>query len=146
MNQFITDANVIFSCLISGRDQYLHVVAENKFYLPDFALTEIQIYQELITAKSPMAGQQLRDYTLHLFEKLIVVPNFLISTQSYYQAFMLCKEIDEKDTVYVALSLEFGYPLLTKDTELVLGLRQRGFVNVVLLSEFLDEKNNTGKI
>ncbi len=139
MNQFITDANVIFSCLISGREQYLHIVTENKFYLPDFALTEIQIYQELITRKSPMAGQRLRDYTLHLFEKLIIVPNFLISTQNYYQAFILCKDIDEKDTVYVALSLEFGYPLLTKDVELTLGLRQKGFENVILLSEFLEE-------
>lgn len=141
MNQFITDANVIFSCLISGREQYLRIVTENKFYLPDFALTEIQIYQELITEKSPMAGQRLRDYTLHLFEKLIVVPNFLISTQNYYQAFLLCKDIDEKDTVYIALSLEFGYPLLTKDEELTLGLRQKGFTNIILLREFFDSIN-----
>ncbi|MFN8346450.1 MAG: PIN domain-containing protein [Spirosomataceae bacterium] len=138
MNQFVTDANVIFGCLISGREQYLRLVTEKKFYLPDFALTEIQIYQELITEKSPMIGHKLRDYTLRLFEKLIIVPNFLISTQSYYQAFLLCKDIDEKDTVYVALSLEFGYPLLTRDEELTLGLRQKGFTNIILLKEFFD--------
>lgn len=95
MNQFITDANVIFSCLISGRDQYLHIIAENKFYLPDFALTEIQIYQELITGKSAMAGQQLRDYTLHLFEKLIVVPLtwlYLLQTSKLTSS---CNTVDE---------------------------------------------------
>jgi predicted nucleic acid-binding protein len=54
---------------------------------------------------------------------------------------MLCKDIDEKDTVYVALSLEFGYPLLTKDAEPALGLRQKGFINVVLLTEFLEVRN-----
>lgn len=64
-----------------------------------------------------MVGQRLRDYTLHLFEKLVVVPNFLISTQNYFQAFLLCKDIDEKDTVYITLSLELGYPLLTKDED-----------------------------
>jgi predicted nucleic acid-binding protein len=139
--QFVTDANVIFSCLISGKEQYLHIVSENKFYLPDFALTEIQLYQELITEKSRISGQKFREYTLYLFEKLIVVPNFLISNHHYYQAFMLCKDIDEKDTVYVALSLEFGYPLLTKDDRLALGLRQKGFTNIVLLKELFDNLN-----
>jgi predicted nucleic acid-binding protein len=139
LSRFITDANVIFNCLLSGRDQYLRIVTENKFYLPDFALTEIQFYQELILEKSPMTGQKLRDYTLQLFEKLIVVPNFLISTHHFYQAFVLCKDIDEKDTVYVALSIEFGYPLLTKDEELAKGLRKKGFTNVLLLREFLEE-------
>jgi predicted nucleic acid-binding protein len=95
----------------------------------------------LITEKSPIASQKLRDYTLRLFEKLIIVPNFLISTQNYYQAFILCKDIDEKDTVYVALSLEFGYPLLTKDEELAFKLRQKGFTNVILLREFFDSMN-----
>lgn len=54
---------------------------------------------------------------------------------------MLCKDIDEKDTVYVALSLEFGYPLLTKDDRLALGLRQKGFTNVVLLKELFGNLN-----
>lgn len=66
--QFVTDANVIFSCLISGKEQYLHIVSENKFYLPDFALTEIQLYQELITENLEFQAKNFVN-TLYIYSK-----------------------------------------------------------------------------
>lgn len=51
---------------------------------------------------------------------------------------MLCKDIDEKDTPYIALALEFQINLLTKDEELAKGLRSKGFTNVITLTEFFN--------
>jgi predicted nucleic acid-binding protein len=141
LKSFVTDANVLFSCLISGKADYIDLFEKYQFYLPDFALTELQFYQNLIHLKTKLAPQSLQTFTLGMFEKIIVVPNLLISTQNYLQAFHLCKDIDEKDTVYVALSIELDMPLLTRDKQLIEGLIQKGFSNVLSFTDFMNKTN-----
>ena len=51
---------------------------------------------------------------------------------------MLCRDIDPKDTDYVALSLELNHPLLTRDKPLADGLRAKGYTNLVLLDELFE--------
>ena len=141
MNAYVVDANTIFSAVISGKEDYLRAFAPNIFYLPDFALGEIQRYQELLLNKTKLPPEELRSFTLRLFSKLTVVPNFLISTKSYLDAFLLCKDIDEDDTPYLALAIEFDITLLTKDEELIVGLRKNGFEKVISLTEFLKKQS-----
>lgn len=77
----------------------------------------------------------LKNYTLALFKHLTVVPNLLISTASYYEAFQLCKDVDEKDMVYVALAIALDLPLLTRDNALITGLAQHGFSQTLRFSD-----------
>ncbi|MFD2570125.1 PIN domain-containing protein [Spirosoma soli] len=72
---------------------------------------------------------------------MTVVPNLLITTQNYYQAFLLCKDIDQKDTAYVALALQLNIPLLTRDKPFAHGLRLRGFTNIVTLDELFSQND-----
>lgn len=81
---FIVDANVLFSFLISGHDQYLRFLTDNRIYTPDFALEEIQLYQDRILKRTKLDTTAFGSFTLALFEQLTVVPNMLITTQSYY--------------------------------------------------------------
>lgn len=80
---------------------------------------------------------------MQVFSKLTVVPNLLISTNYYYEAFLLCRDVDENATVYVAFSLALNHPLLTRDKPLTLGLRAKGFTNVVLLDELFAQTDDT---
>jgi len=93
----------------------------------------------LILSKTKIEPQKLRDYTLRLFKNIIVVPNLIISNQSYYKAFDLCKNVDEKDTPYLALSIELEISLLTQDGKLATHLKQEGFDKVISLKDFLSE-------
>ncbi len=138
MRSYVVDANAIFSAVISGREIYIQAFAANTFYVPDFTLDEIQQYQLLLLNKTKLAPEALRVFTLRLFSNLIVVPNFLISTASYVEAFRYCKDIDEKDTAYVALSIEFDIELVSKDEVLVAGLRKKGYKKILSLQEFLE--------
>ena len=110
--------------------------SDSKFFLPDFALTEIQKYQPEILRKTKLTFEELKAYTLGIFDRLTVVPNLVVSTQSYLQAFHYCKDIDEKDTPYLALAIEFDIDLLTNDIELIEGLRGKGYSKVIALHEF----------
>ena len=141
MSAYVVDANTIFSAVISGKEAYIQTFAPNTFFLPDFALSEIQQYQELILSKTKLPPEELRSFTLRLFSRITVVPNFLISTKSYFDAFQLCKDIDENDTAYLALALEFDVTLLSKDEVLVAGLRRKGFKKVLSLTEFMKNIN-----
>lgn len=138
MNRYVIDANIIFSSLISGKEIYPKFFAENRLYMPDFALTEIQYYQELLLQKTKLSVESFRNFALSLFSNITVVPNFLISTESYYNAFMLCKDIDEKDTSYIALAIEFDITLVTKDEKLAKGLRDKGFNKVITIKELFE--------
>lgn len=138
MKKYVTDANILFSCLISGNEKYKRIFKECRLYLPDFGLSEIQEHQAEILSKTKVSATDLRNFTLSLFDYLIVVPNFLISTESYFKAFHLCKDIDEDDTPYLALSIEFELPLLTNDRVLADGLRKKGYDNIITLTELFD--------
>ena len=46
-------------------------------------------------------------------------------------------DIDIKDSVYVALSIELNVPLITRDKKLYLGLRKKKFENIILFENFL---------
>ncbi|MEM8524486.1 MAG: PIN domain-containing protein [Bacteroidota bacterium] len=83
MKLYISDANVIFSALISGRELYQKIVANYKFYPPDFALAEIQKYQALLLEKTKLKEDALREYTIQLFSEVVIVSDFLISDRSY---------------------------------------------------------------
>ena len=139
MTNYVADANIIFSALISGKTAYLKLVTENHIYLPDYALEELQEYQNLIFEKTKQTPTALKDYTLELFKRITVLPNYIISLRNHLVAFELCKDIDRKDMVYLALALEFDYTLLTRDKPLADGLRAKGFTNIILLDELFDQ-------
>jgi len=143
MNRYVSDSNIIFSGLISGKTDYIDLVTDNHLYLPDFALVELQEYQQVIWEKTRQKPDELKAFTLALFDKITVVPNLLISLPNYRIAYELCKDIDPKDMTYVALSIELVYPLLTRDKPLADGLRTNGFTNVITLDELFRQRNPT---
>lgn len=50
-----------------------------------------------------------------------------VTNESIQKAYELCKNVDEKDTPFVALTLELEGELWTGDKALKEGLRARGF-------------------
>lgn len=51
-----------------------------------------------------------------------------MSIGSWTEAWWLCRDVDENDTAYVALTLELNGRLWTGDKELEIGLRKKGFL------------------
>ena len=124
---------------ISGRREYLKLIKRVKLLTPDYAMTELQEHQELILSKTKLEKAELANYSLDILNDILVVPNFLVTNQSYLQAYNWCKDIDLDDIAYVALSIEFDTCLVTRDMILYEGLKQKGFQNIISWKEFLRE-------
>jgi predicted nucleic acid-binding protein len=142
MKRYIIDANVIFSALISGREEYLRMFTEFEILIPDFALAEMQIHQNRILEDSRINTNTFQAFTLQVFRHITVIPNMLISNRSYLAAWQLCRDIDEKDTAYLAASIEFDIELVSKDAKLIEGLRKKGFYKIISLQRFFEILEN----
>ena len=67
-------------------------------------------------------------YLLHLIiERITFVALERIDATNIRNAWKLCKDIDEKDFTYVALTLELDGQFWTGDRKLIDGLRPKGF-------------------
>ncbi len=62
--EYVIDANVLFSFLISGRKDYLTFLTDNRVYTTDFVFEEIQLHQEVIIQRTKLPLEQFQKFVL----------------------------------------------------------------------------------
>lgn len=137
--KIVVDSNIIFSALISGKEIYLEILQKHKAYIPDIVLFELLKYESRLIKKCKVKEDAFRMFTQLLFEVVTVIPKFAISSMNWQKAYELCKGVDEKDTPFVALSLELDAPLWTNDKKLSNGIKKKGFDRFITVDELLKE-------
>ncbi len=137
MVDYIIDANVLISMLISGKSAYKQVLKTYRFIMPDYALFEVNTYKNIIREKRKMKENELKEWTYFVFSNVIILPEYVLSQESWDKAQTLLQDIDLKDTHYVALSMELDLPLLTRDKPIYKGLRKQGYRKMMLFEDFL---------
>lgn len=123
----VIDSNIIFSAIISGKQFYIDIIQSNEFYTPDIVFIELEKYETRIIEKSRLPVEDFRKFVKMLFEEIVVIPKMAISKENWQKAYNLCKDVDEKDTPFIALSIELSMPLWTNDKSLTEGLKTRNF-------------------
>ncbi len=134
----VIDSNVLFGAFISGRGIYQLLFSGCRVYLPDFAFVEIEKYKQRILKNTKLDEHQFQEFVLELLRHVTVIPALVISQDSLKQAYRLCRDVDEKDTVYVAAAIDLGINLVTSDKALYDGLRERDFSRVMLLRDVME--------
>jgi len=131
MKKVILDSNIIFAALISPQSKVRKILSYEscKFYAPKFLFVEIFKYKELIVSKSKRSEEEVLELLNMILHYIDFIDERIISTSNYIKAFNLCKDVDEKDTPFVAFALEMEYLLWTRDEELKVELRRKGFDN-----------------
>ncbi len=137
MTDFVIDANVLMSILISGKAGYRPILTFNDFILPDFAMIEIEKYKEILKVKTKMSSTQFTEWTYFVFAQLTVLPQYVLEQDILIKSEQLLEKIDLKDISYVALAMQLDLLLLTRDNPLYEGLRKQGFRKVMLFDDFL---------
>jgi predicted nucleic acid-binding protein len=99
------------------------------FVSPNFIFAEIFKYKEKIVKHSKLTEEELLDLLASLLSRIHFISPELISAENFSRALSLCKDVDEKDTVFVALAMEIGAMLWTGDKKLRTALTSKGFTN-----------------
>ena len=139
MFNYVIDTNIVMSMLISGKSQYLKILSYFDFIFPQYLLTELDEYKSIIIERTKLDESQLLKYTYSLFSLMTVIPSMALSKNSIDFAKTLCERVDIKDMSFVALSVETGLILLTRDEKLYKGLKKQGYRNIMLFEEFLTD-------
>ncbi len=137
MTDFVVDANVLMSILISGKASYRPILNFHNFILPDFALVEIEHYKNTLRSKTKLSATQFTQWTYFVFSQLTILPQYVLAQDSLIKSQRLLEKIDLKDISYVALAMLLDLILLTRDNLLHEGLRKQGFRKVMLFNDFL---------
>lgn len=136
---YVIDANVLISMLITGKASYYTLAKSFRFYIPAYALQEIDEYQSVIFERSRLQASEVRSFAQRLFPCLRIVPPLAITPNSQQKAEQITQNVDPKDQAYVALALQIKAVLLSRDKPLVSGIKKKGFKQVMMFDQFLKE-------
>lgn len=136
---YVVDANVLISMLITGKASYYTLTKFFRFYTPTYALHELDEYQSVIFEKSRLQADEIRSFAQRLFPHLRIIPSLAIDPDNQQRAEKLTQNVDPKDQAYIALTLQTNAVLLSRDKVLVGGVRKNGFRQAVMFDQFLRE-------
>lgn len=125
----VVDTNLIFSALIPKASKIREILLESNltFYAPNFLIAEIYKHKEKLIKNSKFNETGFYIYFNGIIDKIQFVPIDFISIESKQKAYDLCKDIDAKDTPFIALAIDLNLPIWTGDKKLKDGLRLKGF-------------------
>ena len=127
MNKIIVDSNIVFSALRSKNSKTLErmLTSDEQYFAPNFLIGEIFRHKERIMKNSKTSAEETYAYFLQVLTKMNFINETNISIPNFIDAYHLCKNVDEDDTPFIALSLD----LWTRDKQLKIGLTRGGFTN-----------------
>lgn len=130
-NAVVIDTNLIFSALISRASNIREVLFESgtTFCAPNFLIAEIFTHKDKLLKYSKLTESEFYLYFNGIVEQIKFIPTDFISIESRQKAYDLCKDVDLKDSPFIALSIELGIPIWTGDQKLKNGLKNKGFQN-----------------
>jgi predicted nucleic acid-binding protein len=126
----VVDANIAFKVLVSQRGDLrdrLDPSANAKFYAPGYLFVELFKHKTRLARATGLIEGELLEALQILVSRLEFVNEANISLGVWMEAHRLCKNVDEDDTPYIALTLHLGGRLWTEDAQLKQALRAKGF-------------------
>jgi predicted nucleic acid-binding protein len=129
INSVVVDTNLIFSALIPKASKIREILFERNmtFYSPNFLISEIYIHKDKLLRSSKLTETEFYLYFNEIIERIKFIPIDYIGDESRQKAYDLCKDVDIKDTPFIALAIALDIPIWTGDKKLKDGLRLKGF-------------------
>jgi putative PIN family toxin of toxin-antitoxin system len=125
----VVDTNILFSAALTkdGKIAQLLFSDEHDFFVPHFTVIELFKYKDKIIKLSKKTEVEVLEILYHLLSQVNFINEKSLSLESRQAAYDLCKNIDPKDTVFIALAIELDAFVWTGDKKLKNGLISLGF-------------------
>jgi len=137
--KFVIDTNIVFSAILNQDSPIGQIILNGSKYFSFLSIGqlkyEIDKYEDKILNISKLSkSDYLRIYGL-IKSKIKFVNQLLINSDNYLTADELTKEIDPDDLLFVGLALQFRCKLWSGDKQLINGLHEKGFKNIITTDE-----------
>jgi len=129
MATIIVDTNIVFSALVNKNSKIATFLLEpnHALVMPKFGFVELFKHKEKICAVSKHSQDEILEILYELIRHIDFFDENSLSVNSLTDAWALVKDIDPKDMLFVALTIEVDGLLWTGDTKLRSGLEAKGF-------------------
>lgn len=139
----IVDTNIVISTLITPQSSLAKIIfqdlTKSKLISPYFMFEEILNKYEMIQRISKISDEELKELGYLLFKRIDFIDNELISFQNQKDAYTLVHDIDPKDLLFVALSIQTGFDIWTGDLKLKKGRNAKGFDKIITTQELISK-------
>ena len=137
----VVDANILISAALNLDEKIATLIFSNSsstinFVVPAFVLGELKEYEIRICKENKISITAFNQNILLLLTKFLVINDDEISDRVFKKAFELTKQIDPKDTIYIALAISLDALLWTGDLKLLRGLKRKGFNYIITTTDF----------
>ncbi len=136
------DSNIVFSAILNTRGnigQLLTIGSKHfDFYTIDLLKTEIFNHKTKIQKITGFSDKKFEEIYDLIISKIRFVDNILFSDNSIKNAYKLTHDIDEEDTLFVALTNHLKSKLWTGDKVLENGLKKKGYSRIITTPELYD--------
>lgn len=142
--KLVIDSNILFSALLSSDNRFrtLLYLSKHTFYSCNFLFVEIFKHKDKIKTVSKLSDNEILTQLGNIVSKIHFINEDTIPREIFSKAYSLCKDTDENDTPFIALSIFLDACFLTGDKKLVKALKKKGFTNVLSLKK-LEEESST---
>ena len=130
MKTIIVDTNILFSTLLGKNKKFRDILLSQEninLYSCKYTIVELFKYKEKIQKYSSLNEDGILELLYNLLKKINLFDENTLTEESLKKAFDLCKNIDEKDIPFVAVTIELDGLLWTGDKKLRNGLESKGF-------------------
>jgi predicted nucleic acid-binding protein len=79
MADFIIDANILMSILISGKASYRPILNYYRFIVPNFVFLEIEKYSSVIVEKIKLNEEKFKQRSYFVFFQIRTFPRYVLS-------------------------------------------------------------------
>ncbi|MBL0052583.1 MAG: DNA-binding protein [Bacteroidetes bacterium] len=139
--KLLLDTNILFSAISKKEGMIAEIILNKKsdhiFYGSYFSYIELFKYKEKLLQASKLTEPELLEALYLILKRVIFINDFSISQKDFDTAFDLVKDIDAKDTIFIAMNNFLKTILWTGDTKLVTGLRNKGYKRIITTNELL---------
>ncbi|MDO5665464.1 MAG: PIN domain-containing protein [Bacteroidia bacterium] len=129
--KIVVDTNIVFSAILNtqGKIGQILISGSKHFEFCSVGLLkdELKNHQEKILKISGYSFNQYEEILQTIISKISFIDDIFISDHSIKTAWKLTKDIDENDTLFIALAHELNSHVWTGDKKLISGLSAKGY-------------------
>ena len=136
----VIDSNIVFSAILNTNSKVGHLLINGASHFQFFTIKlleeEIYKHKQKIQEISGFSDRQFeRTYKL-IISKITFLDEGILSEEEISKTLEVVSDIDENDTLFVALANHLACPLWTGDRKLIKGLRRKSYSHPITTSEF----------